>query len=383
MGFELATSRSDRPFHVRAWNVPRHVWWREFNRQGVILMQDSEPDADIAYQPNEEYAAMVLMVDDQAMIGEAVRRMLADQHDIDFHYCSDPRQALRDAERIKPTVILQDLVLPGVDGLSLVRAYRGQASTRDVPVIVLSTKEDPITKRDSFKAGAHDYLIKLPDALELVARIRHHTRAYLNQVQRDDAYRALRQSQQKLMEINLELQRLSTQDGLTGLSNRRHFDAYLEAEWLRAMRERTSLSLMMVDVDNFKTYNDTYGHLSGDDVLRRVGETMLTLCRRSGDLAARFGGEEFVMVLPATPLEGARVQAQRVCDAISVLQIEHKGTGSLGHVTVSIGVSTHEPALGDLASAVLTAADHALYDAKHAGKNRIVARTPALAPTGS
>ena len=151
----------------------------------------------------ENYRSMVMLVDDQAIVAEAVRRMLADQTDIDFHYCRDAEKALASALEIKPTVILQDLVLPGADGLTLVHEYRHRASTRDVPIIVLSTREDPVVKRDSFKAGANDYLVKLPDAIELVARIRHHSRAYLNQLQRDEAYRALKESQQKLLEMNL------------------------------------------------------------------------------------------------------------------------------------------------------------------------------------
>ncbi len=208
-------------------------------------------------------AVMVLLVDDQAMIGEAVRRALADEPGIDFHFCSDPHQAVAVAIQIKPTVILQDLVMPGVDGLTLVAAYRGNPATRDLPIIVLSTKEEPAVKSAAFAAGANDYLVKLPDAIELVARIRYHSRSYLALQQRDEAYRALRESQQQLLETNLVLQRLMNSDGLTGLSNRRHFDEYLEMEWRRALREQTQLSLLMIDVDHFKSYNDTFGHVAG------------------------------------------------------------------------------------------------------------------------
>ena len=126
-------------------------------------------------QPSNEYAVMVLLVDDQAMVGEAIRRALANQPNIDFHYCANPADALKIAGQITPTVILQDLVMPGVDGLTLVRQYRAEPTTRDIPIIVLSTKEEPAVKGEAFAAGANDYLVKLPDKIELVARIRHHS----------------------------------------------------------------------------------------------------------------------------------------------------------------------------------------------------------------
>ncbi len=156
-------------------------------------------------RPTSEYTVMVLLVDDQAMVGEAIRRALANQPDIDFHYCANPADALGVATQIKPTVILQDLVMPGVDGLTLVRQYRAKPATQDVPIIVLSTKDEPAIKSEAFAAGANDYLVKLPDKIELIARIRHHSKAYLNQVQRDAAYRALRESQQQLVDSNTAL----------------------------------------------------------------------------------------------------------------------------------------------------------------------------------
>src|ERR1051326_8097990 len=155
--------------------------------------------------PPTQYHAMVLLVDDQAMVCEAVRRALANQSDIDFHYCAEAREALNIANQIKPTVILQDLVMPGIDGLTLVSQYRSNPATKDIPIIVLSTNENPQVKGQAFALGANDYLVKLPDRIELIARIRYHSRAFLNLVQRDAAYRALRESQQQLIESNAAL----------------------------------------------------------------------------------------------------------------------------------------------------------------------------------
>ena len=151
------------------------------------------------------YHVMVLLVDDQAMVCEAVRRALINQADIDFHYCADAREALTVANEVKPTVILQDLVMPGLDGLTLVKQFRANPATRDTPIIVLSTNENPQVKGQAFALGANDYLVKLPDKIELVARIRYHSKAYLNLSQRDAAYRALRESQQQLIESNAAL----------------------------------------------------------------------------------------------------------------------------------------------------------------------------------
>ncbi|MGP1678882.1 MAG: response regulator [Burkholderiales bacterium] len=140
---------------------------------------------------SKKYPISVLLVDDQAMVGEAVRRTLATQADIKFHFCPDPTKVMEAIESVKPTVILQDLVMPGTDGMALLRHYRQNPDTLNIPVIVLSTKEEPAVKSEAFTLGASDYLVKLPDAVELIARIRHHSNAYLNRIQRDEACHAM------------------------------------------------------------------------------------------------------------------------------------------------------------------------------------------------
>src|SRR6266550_1241111 len=142
-------------------------------------MDEMNPSETVAAPSAEARICMVLLVDDQPVMAEMVRRMLVELQDVDFHYCRDPAQAIDVAERIKPTVILQDLVMPGIDGLTLVQRYRANPSTKEVPVIVLSMKADSTVKRDAFTAGASDYLVKPPDKIELVARIRLHSNAYI------------------------------------------------------------------------------------------------------------------------------------------------------------------------------------------------------------
>ncbi len=150
------------------------------------------------FQNPESVSISVLLIDDQVIISEAVKRMLEDQHDIVLHYCSDPSLAIQTADEVHPTVILQDLVMPEIDGLMLVRYFRAHPSTADVPLIVLSTKEDPLIKAEAFELGANDYIVKLPDKAELVARIRYHSSAYIRLLERDNAYLKLEESQQIL-----------------------------------------------------------------------------------------------------------------------------------------------------------------------------------------
>ena len=337
-------------------------------------MNEVDPDNDPLPSPRDDGAIVVFLVDDQAMIGEAVRRALASEKDITFHYCGSGAQAAAMAEKIQPTVILQDLVMPEVDGMALVARYRGNAATRDIPIIVLSSKEDAVVKSEAFAAGVDDYLVKLPDRVELIARVRHHSKGYLARLQRDAAYRALDASQQKLLEMNRALQRLSHVDGLTGLSNRRYLDEYLGLEWKRAARELNEFSVLMIDVDNFKKYNDSQGHLAGDEVLKQVGNAVRQALHRPADLAARFGGEEFVVVLPGTGHAGARVLGERICKRVEALGLAHPGNGGASVVTVSIGGASTMPVRGGQATDLLAAADGALYQAKHEGKNRAVLR---------
>jgi sigma-B regulation protein RsbU (phosphoserine phosphatase) len=149
-------------------------------------------------EPLTQYRITVLLVDDQPMVAAAVKRMLASQTDIDFHSCQDPTLAMRAASEISPTVILQDLVMPEIDGLTLVKFFRAHPKLKDVPLIVLSSKEEALTKAEAFAVGANDYLVKLPDAVELIARIRYHSRAYINLLERNEAFEALRRSQEAL-----------------------------------------------------------------------------------------------------------------------------------------------------------------------------------------
>ncbi len=319
---------------------------------------------------------VVLLVDDQAMVAEGIRRMLVDE-DMEFHYCNDPKAAIPTALDIGATTILQDLVMPDVDGMTLVRFYRNHPATRNIPIIVLSSKDDPKIKSDAFNNGATDYLVKLPDKVELIARIQAHSRSFMAQLERDAAFAELHNMQKQLEEANAQLQlrneeldRLSTQDGLTGIANRRYFDEVLSKEWRRAAREKTKLSLVMIDIDFFKFYNDNYGHQGGDDCLKQVSAALQKTGCRPGDLVSRYGGEEFVVILPNTSADGAMVIAEKLCLAVRALKIKHEFSKAGDIVTISMGVATMIPVSGTPEGLLITAADQALYEAKEEGRNR-------------
>ncbi len=319
---------------------------------------------------------IVLLVDDQKMVAEAIRRMLDQEDDIEFHFCDTPSRAVQFASELQPTVILQDLVMPDVDGYTLLRFYRANPATASIPVVVLSSKDDPQDKSQAFTNGANDYLVKLPDKIELIARIRAQSKSYLAQKERDEAFQQmqklqqeLEESNQKLEESNMILQRLSILDGLTGLANRRHFDETLAHEWKLAIREKTPLSIILLDIDFFKKYNDNYGHQGGDDCLRTVSAALNRAIRRPGDFIARYGGEEFVAVLPNTHCKGAEVIAEEMRLFVENEKLVHEYSEASDYVTVSLGIAAMRPATGDKPEVLIEKADKALYKAKGSGRN--------------
>jgi len=344
---------------------------------------------DNSLTPQIEYKAVVLLVDDQPMVAEGIRRMLQDESDIDFHYCEDPSKALELAIEIKSTIILQDLVMPDVDGMTLMRFYKSHPETSQIPVLVLSSKEDPEIKSDAFSHGANDYLVKLPEPVELIARIRAHSKHYITLQEHNKAYELMQKMQVELAEANkeleqrnLELQHLSRIDGLTGIPNRRSFDEALKKEWCRASRQtnETDISLIMIDIDFFKLYNDGYGHQQGDDCLKLVAKEISKDIKRDCDLIARYGGEEFVAVLSNTSLHAAMKIAEKMRKHIEKLAIPHEYSAHETCVTLSLGVATLIPTKNNHPAQLIEAADKALYKAKKNGRNQVIQAPELLIP---
>jgi len=326
-------------------------------------------DAGGAHAPTGE-RPRVLMVDDQRCMVDVLKWTLTSQLEVEFHACFDSTSALDAARAFEPTVILQDLVMPDADGFAMLRRYRLDPVLRDVPVIVLSSREHPRDKSRAFELGASDYLVKIPDPIELAARVRSHSRSYLTRCQRDVAFRQLAALKTQLELKNAELERVAAHDGLTGLANRRRFDESLEMELRRALRDRTELSLILADVDHFKRFNDRYGHVAGDECLRRVADGLRACARRATDVAARYGGEEFAVLLPSTPREAACSLAEAMRRRVADLAVPHEASDVASHVTLSLGVASMRPGVVISSADLIEWADRGLYLAKRSGRNR-------------
>ena len=339
-------------------------------------------------EPATAGVTIVLLVDDQPIVAAAVRQLIAGEADLEFHYCGDPSEAIARANILAPTVILQDLVMPGIDGLELLRLFRDNPSTAETPIVMLSANDDARAKSASFDAGASDYLVKLPEQVELVARIRYHSSACLSQRRRAETAAALLETQQALAErveelqtalnersryrdeleaANQRLERESFLDALTGALNRRGFEHQLVIELRRAKRDKAPLFALLIDCDNFKGVNDDFGHDTGDQVLKGVASRVAGAARISDPLA-RVGGDEFLILLPEVKGQAATALAERVRNAVASVPIE-TDSGPRSQ-TVSVGVfEVPEDAVST--TDVLARGTGALHESKQAGRNRV------------
>lgn len=249
-----------------------------------------------------------------------------------------------------PDLILLDIIMPDMDGYEVCRRLKASKHTRDIPVIFITGKSDEADETRGLTLGAVDYITK-PFSLPIMkARVKTH------------------------MELKRHrdlLEDLSALDGLTGIPNRRRFDEFLTREWRRSVREPAMLSVVIIDIDFFKAFNDTYGHGAGDDCLKKVARTLSQNVKRPTDFVARYGGEEFVCLLPGTDLEGAHQVAENMRRAVEVLKIPHLQSSVADHVTVSLGVAVTIPARDGNPGALIEGADRSLYRAKGKGRNQV------------
>jgi diguanylate cyclase (GGDEF)-like protein len=267
-------------------------------------------------------------------------------------------------------MILMDVVMPGMDGIEACRAIRKDARFEDIPIIMVTAAEDEDHLHRAFLAGAIDYILKPIGKTELLARVHSVLQLKTERDGRKAREKELLEALEQLRKANDILRRLSAIDGLTGLSNRRNFDEFIEKEWRRAQRDQKPVSLIMIDIDHFKAYNDTYGHQRGDDCLKQVAAIIGENVKRPADLAARYGGEEFAVVLPDTGAKGAAEMAELIKRSIEAVAIPHAKNSAAPVVTVSLGVATLEPDRILNPSDLIERADKALYAAKNGGRNR-------------
>jgi diguanylate cyclase (GGDEF)-like protein len=289
----------------------------------------------------------VLLVDDERSNLAVLNRILSPEYTVLTSKSGE--EAISRAQKDAPDLILLDIMMPGMDGFETLTKLKDTPEAKDIPVIIvtgLSSEED---EERGFALGAVDYITKPFRSAIVQARVRTHM-----QIVR----------QMRTIEM------LGLTDSLTGIANRRSFDSHLEREWRRCIRDESPISFLMMDLDKFKNYNDTYGHQQGDLLLKTVAQIFAAETRRPSDLAARLGGEEFGVLLPGTEMEGAIRIAENIRSNVEAARVL-TDDGRLTSITISIGVSSVVPQRGDSATAFTAKADEYLYVAKNSGRNRI------------
>ncbi|MBL0209607.1 MAG: response regulator [Holophagaceae bacterium] len=296
--------------------------------------------------PNQR--GRVLVVDDSPALLAPLCELLYEDHEVIF--ATSGQEAIDLAHSHNPDLILLDVVMPEMDGFEVCSRLKSCPGTLDIPVVFITSMGEEVDHLQGLNVGAIDYIEK-PISPEVVrVRVKNHIRVKRKQ----DTLRGL-----------------TLRDGLTGIANRRRFDEALREEWSRAARNQTQLSLIMLDVDHFKIFNDTYGHVAGDDCLRRIAEALTRSLLRPVDMVARFGGEEFVCLLPGTDAAGTQMVAERFRESVISMAIPHEHSPTEPVVTISQGLATMVPVAEATPDLLLVEADNQLYEAKRNGRNRI------------
>ncbi|MEO5377284.1 MAG: diguanylate cyclase [Magnetococcus sp. DMHC-6] len=291
----------------------------------------------------------ILIVDDEKINIDILVGLLRPYYQIVA--AKDGEQAFKRIEKEPlPDLILLDIMMPGMDGYEVCRKIKDSITTRHIPVIFITCKSEEQDEAKGFESGAVDYITKPFSPLITLARVKTHIQLKY----RGDM-----------------LERLAILDGLTGIPNRRRFNQFLDYEWERSMRYQHPFSLILMDIDHFKLYNDHYGHQEGDVCLKRVAKAISEAMPRTVDLAARYGGEEFACILPETGKNGGWAAANRILEAVRALKIPHAQSKISDHVTISIGITSVIPTAKERSLDLIKMADKALYNSKQNGRNQV------------
>jgi diguanylate cyclase (GGDEF)-like protein len=290
----------------------------------------------------------ILVIDDTPENLTILEAILAREFDVQIANSGPMGLAL--ARELAPELILLDVMMPGMDGYETLHRLQSDPLTSTIPVIFVTSLTSPADETRGLESGAVDFISRPVNAAVARARIRTH----LTVKRQADLLRTL-----------------AFIDGLTGIANRRRFDEILESEWRYCRRTRSPLTLEMIDIDQFKQFNDEYGHQAGDACLREIAGVLKGGTGRSHDLAARYGGEEFVCLLPETDMAGARTKAEELKLAVENLAIPHRKSCVAAIVTISIGAATVIPDAETGYATLLATADAQLYEAKRAGRNQV------------
>lgn len=323
--------------------------------------------------------ASLLIVDDDLMNREILSRHLRNLGYTNINLAEGGQIGLDIVASQPIDLILLDMMMPMMNGLEMLTMLKNNEQWRAIPVIIISALDEKEMVMACIQKGAEDYLTKPYDRFLLKARVAAclekkmlYDRESLNKQKLEAAYEELAIAYHQLEVIKNELESLSHCDGLTGISNRRCFDKALEREWNAAFRDQRNISLILFDIDYFKKYNDTYGHLAGDDCLCQIVTAVSEIIKRPRDTFARYGGEEFAVILPDTDLIGASCCAEKIRSAIMNLNISHSSSDVSPCVTTSLGTSTIMPNFEvSTPQQLIKEADLALYQAKNEGRNRV------------
>ncbi|MCL1877320.1 MAG: diguanylate cyclase [Defluviitaleaceae bacterium] len=293
----------------------------------------------------------ILIVDDETVNIMALVDIL--RNDYTLYTERDGKNCLDTAARLQPDLILLDILMPEMNGFEVMENLQKDSRTKDIPIIFVTGLSQSDDEVRGFSLGAVDYISKPFSAQVVKMRVQH---------------------QMKILGLIREIQTLSVTDPLTGIGNRRYFNTLVHQEWERAKRNFTPISFMLLDIDDFKQFNDSFGHLNGDIALQSVAHIISSEITRSSDKIARWGGEEFAIILPDTDTTGARRVSENIRTAVENAEIPIDD-GEVKHATVSIGIHTHIPERCDeySASNFVSDADKALFRAKRTGKNRVCA----------
>lgn len=302
----------------------------------------------------------LLIVDDEPVNIQTLYELF--RQECEVFIATNALQGLEICDNNPPDLILLDVVMPGMNGLEMCRQLKSSQRTRDIPVIFVTAYGNPEEETRCLDAGAVDFILKPFNCAVVRARVNTH----LTLKAQSDLLRSM-----------------AFIDGLTGVANRRRFDESLEAEWRHCRRNRVPLALLMIDIDHFKKYNDSYGHLEGDICLQRIASILREQLGRPHDLVARYGGEEFACLLPGVDMQGAMYKAQVILSELNRQAIPHTSSETAPHVTISLGVAVARPGAEPLHGRLVATADTQLYRAKQEGRNRICGQELAPEDDGS
>lgn len=296
----------------------------------------------------DDFKYRILVVEDSLLNQHVIQNILQDKYILAKALTA--KEALEMVPKFHPHLILLDIILPDSGGFQVLEALKNMEESRNIPVIIITGMDDEESEERGLMLGAVDY-IKKPFKHGIV-RARINTQIHF-----------IKQMQ--------TIEQLGMLDGLTGISNRRAFDIQLQTEWNRAIKEATELSMIMLDIDNFKIYNDTYGHPQGDIILQSIAKILKSETKDSPNMVFRYGGEEFAVILPTDGLAGSVHVAERIRLRVEETEVLSIFSDTLTSVTVSLGVASMKPSITDSVYYIIERADQKLYQAKHDGRNRV------------